>query len=160
MSNGDNPLCKNSCELYSLSSWNWKERKIMCSVCQSSSSKEKRRLRGEIPEEEMTRLRPYDTLSPDSKKRSYKRYQAIVKVKSMSVLRIKSFIQNCSSYIKFATDSSVKEMVTKAFDSILKEPNVAKELINKVILEIQLDGESTTESVKTDCHQSVNVLME
>ena len=99
-------------------------------------------------------------LSPDSKKKSYKRYQANVKVKSIIVLRIESFIQNESSYTKFSKDSSVKVMMTKAFNSILKEHNVTNKLINKAFLEMQLDWKSTTESVKTDHHQCVNVLME
>ena len=99
--NGDNPLHNNSCQMFSLSPWNWQERKIMCNVCQDMNSKMKRRHRKKVPEEEISRLRPYNTLSPDSKKKSYKRYQSILKSKNKMIVRFQSFIKNDRKSLKF-----------------------------------------------------------
>ena len=158
--NGNNLLHHNSCKLFSISPYNWQKRVIMCNVCQEINDRTTRKIRQKVPEESMTRFRPFNTLSPESKQKSYKKCQLIIKSKNRLISRLQSFIKDDTSYIKFAKDSSVKAMVSTAIKSLMKESGVTKEFIHKEFLEMQLKGESCHDGEISEINQCVNVLME
>ena len=142
-----------TCQLYSLHRYEY-SKPMVCKTCNNIIDRDRRKKAKRVEVECMTRMRPINTLSPESLKKQYLSQRKNIKASKLAVQRMKEKLENYKSSLVIESSSPANEILIKAMKFITHKESKSKEEILKSFFEMELSSEEcegVTDEEKKEC---------